>query len=51
MSDDRVEGYRNFMNKIFQAGRFARMNVDRDTPGAAGRPPVVDRWILSASSA
>jgi valyl-tRNA synthetase len=48
MSDDRVEGYRNFMNKIFQAGRFARMNVDRDTPRELPEDlPVVDRWILS----
>jgi valyl-tRNA synthetase len=48
MSDDRVEGYRNFMNKLFQAGRFVRMHVDAETlrelPPAL---PVVDRWILS----
>jgi len=48
MSDDRVEGYRNFMNKVFQAGRFVGMHVDEETlrelpPGL----PVVDRWILS----
>ncbi len=48
MSDERVEGYRNFMNKLFQAGRFVNMHVD----GATERelPPelsVVDRWILS----
>ncbi len=48
MSDERVEGYRNFMNKLFQAGRFVTMHVD----GTTGRelPPdltVVDRWILS----
>ncbi|HZW36223.1 MAG: valine--tRNA ligase [Deltaproteobacteria bacterium] len=48
MSDDRVEGYRNFMNKIFQAGRFTRMHVDDETPRElpAGLS-VVDRWILS----
>ncbi len=48
MSDDRLEGYRNFMNKVFQAGRFVRMHVDADTPrelptGCSD----VDRWILS----
>jgi len=48
MSDERVEGYRNFMNKLFQAGRFVGMHVDGETlrelpPGL----PVVDRWILS----
>ncbi|MBI5419493.1 MAG: valine--tRNA ligase [Deltaproteobacteria bacterium] len=48
MSDDRVEGYRNFMNKIFQAGRFVRMHVDEETPKELpGDLQVVDRWILS----
>ncbi len=48
MSDDRVEGYRNFMNKIFQAARFVRMHVDEETPRELpGDLPVVDRWILS----
>jgi valyl-tRNA synthetase len=48
MSDERVEGYRNFMNKLFQAGRFVTMHVDGRT--ARDLPPdlaVVDRWILS----
>jgi valyl-tRNA synthetase len=48
MSDDRVEGYRNFMNKLFQAGRFVRMHVDGETPRELPPGlPVVDRWILS----
>ena len=48
MSDDRVEGYRNFMNKIFQAGRFVRMHVDEQTPRELPDDlSVVDRWILS----
>ncbi len=48
MSDDRVEGYRNFMNKIFQAGRFVRMHVDGETPRELPDDlSVVDRWILS----
>jgi len=34
MSDDRVEGYRNFMNKLYQAGRFVRMHVDDATRGS-----------------
>jgi len=43
-----VEGYRNFMNKIFQAGRFVRMHVDGETPRELPEGlPVVDRWILS----
>jgi valyl-tRNA synthetase len=48
MSDDRVEGYRNFMNKLFQAARFVRMHVDEETARELpGRLTVVDRWILS----
>ena len=48
MSDDRVEGYRNFMNKIFQAGRFVRMHVDEETPRELpAELSVADRWILS----
>ncbi len=48
MSDDRVEGYRNFMNKIFQAGRFVRMHVDAETSRELPEElSVVDRWILS----
>ncbi len=48
LSDDRIEGYRNFMNKLFQAGRFVRMHADartsRELPGSLS---VVDRWMLS----
>ena len=48
MSDERLEGYRNFMNKLFQAGRFVRMHAN---DGTARRLPSVlssaDRWILS----
>ncbi|HEX8042807.1 valine--tRNA ligase [Candidatus Deferrimicrobium sp.] len=48
MSDDRVEGYRNFMNKLYQAGRFVRMHVDDATPWELPEDlPVTDRWILS----
>ncbi len=48
MSDERLEGYRNFMNKLFQAGRFVRMHVDESTAGSLPAAlTVVDRWILS----
>ncbi|OGP33896.1 MAG: valine--tRNA ligase [Deltaproteobacteria bacterium GWC2_65_14] len=48
MADDRLEGYRNFMNKIWQAGRFVRMHVDGNTSRALPADlPDVDRWILS----
>ena len=48
MSDERLEGYRNFMNKLFQAGRFVRMHVDGTTRETLPADlSVVDRWILS----
>ncbi|MEW6720698.1 MAG: valine--tRNA ligase, partial [Thermodesulfobacteriota bacterium] len=48
MSDERVEGYRNFMNKLFQAGRFVLMHVDGTTVRKLPPDPsVVDRWMLS----
>jgi valyl-tRNA synthetase len=48
MSDERVEGYRNFMNKLYQSGRFVRMHVDEDTPISLPEElSVVDRWMLS----
>jgi valyl-tRNA synthetase len=48
MSDERLEGYRNFMNKLFQAGRFVRMHVDADTARMfPAELSIVDRWILS----
>jgi valyl-tRNA synthetase len=50
--DDRVEEYRNFVNKIWNASRFVLMNLgdtDRgewvDTPEAPAA--LADRWILS----
>ena len=54
-----VEGARNFANKLFNATRFALMNLGGDTPASLGDPdPAVllqegrplqlaDRWILS----
>ena len=51
LSKDRIEGYRNFMNKIWNASRFVFMNLDEDSH-SLGVPSgeslsVVDRWILS----
>jgi valyl-tRNA synthetase len=51
MSDKRVEGYRHFINKLWNAARFTLMNLDRRyTLPAPGRLAVVDRWILSRLS-
>ena len=49
MSTDRVEGYRNFTTKLWNAARFCEMNECK--PDAAFNPKsvkqTVNRWILS----
>jgi len=54
LSMERVEGYRNFVNKLWNASRFALMNLDdfdADQYGKTKVPPsalsLPDRWILS----
>ena len=47
-----VEAARNFANKLFNATRFALMNLGGETPASLGEPVVAeleseDRWILS----
>ncbi len=51
MSTERIEGYRNFANKIWNASRFVFMNLE---PGfapnrelLAADSSLADRWILS----
>jgi valyl-tRNA synthetase len=50
-SEKMVEDTRNFANKIWNAARFVRMNLDETSAPAAppGRPALglADRWILS----
>ena len=49
MSEKRIEGYRHFVNKVWNASRFVLMNLEGYTPGELdqnGLAPV-HRWILS----
>ena len=50
MSEKRVEGYRHFINKLWNASRFALMHVNLDSTtipdGALSLP---NQWILSRS--
>jgi valyl-tRNA synthetase len=51
LSEERIKGYRNFANKIWNASRFALMHLeDYDPHGAPAEPPassLADRWIES----
>ncbi len=49
LSIKQVEGYRNFVNKVYNACRFALLNLEDHDPASA--PPAetgrIDRWIVS----
>jgi valyl-tRNA synthetase len=49
LSEERLAGYRNFANKIWNACRFTLMNLEGFDPGAPDNlpPTVVEAWILS----
>jgi valyl-tRNA synthetase len=48
-SEDRIEGARNFVNKLWNASRFVLLSLGDERPELADRAEldVVDRWILS----
>jgi valyl-tRNA synthetase len=49
LAEERIEGYRNFANKIWNAARLVLTNLDGYDPALArrGTPSVADRWIKS----
>jgi valyl-tRNA synthetase len=48
MSEKRVEGYRHFVNKLWNAARFSMMHVEASTGTVErSRIGIEDRWILS----
>jgi len=47
LSEKRIEGYRHFINKIWNAARFVLMNLEEDTMPIAEPKNSVDKWILS----
>jgi valyl-tRNA synthetase len=48
LAEERIEGYRNFANKIWNATRFSLMNLDGPrTATAPSERTFPDRWILS----
>jgi valyl-tRNA synthetase len=51
LAEERIEGYRHFVNKLWNASRFALMNLDSTSLDESLPRPVElpDRWILSAS--
>jgi valyl-tRNA synthetase len=52
MSESRVEGYRHFVNKLWNAARFSLMHItSSDTAFEDGKLSLWERWILSRSAA
>jgi valyl-tRNA synthetase len=47
----RVEGYRNFCNKLWNAARFVLMSTESALPPGPEKPSAYDRWVRSRLAA
>jgi valyl-tRNA synthetase len=49
LSEERISGYRHFVNKLWNSARLVLMNLDGGGPagGGEGVRSLADRWILS----
>jgi len=51
LSESRIEGYRNFMNKLWNAARFAMPHLHADSSEPGTDPPknlsLTEKWIVS----
>ncbi|MFH1075945.1 MAG: valine--tRNA ligase [Pseudomonadota bacterium] len=54
LSEERIDGYRHFMNKLWNASRFSLINLEGIPDATLARPEtstyLPDRWILSRLS-
>ncbi len=53
ISEERIEGYRHFINKIWNASRFALMHIsafESSEPITPSELSLVNKWILSRAS-
>jgi valyl-tRNA synthetase len=56
LDEERIEGYRHFINKLWNAARFAMMHLggcdgsEREAVSAPGSLPLVHQWILSRTA-
>ena len=51
LAEDRLDGYRNFGNKVWNASRYTQMRLEDWKPGSpAGELNPADKWILTRLS-
>lgn len=47
LSEQKIAGYRNFANKLWNIGRFIQMNLKSEMRGKAAPRTLADKWIVS----